>query len=74
MMDSEIKGVKFEKDEHGNNRYIRVDIERYAEELKPLFQKIGINNKPEGWDESLSSEEFLTEAKKLLRNKFDERN
>jgi hypothetical protein len=29
---------------------------------------------PEGWENSLTSEEFLLEAKKLLKKKFDERN
>lgn len=28
---------------------------------------------PKGWDESLTSEEFFEEVKKMLKQKFDER-
>lgn len=73
-MDSEIKGISFEKDENGNDRYVRFDLQRYANYLQPIFQKLGIHNAPEGWEEGLNSKEFLTEAKKLLRKKFDQKN
>jgi len=73
-MASEKKGISFEKDADGNDRYVRIDMKRYAEELKPIFQKLGISSKPEGWEEGLKSDEFLSEAKMLLQKKFDERN
>jgi hypothetical protein len=73
-MDKNKKGISFEKDANGKNRYVRIDVELYAEELRPLFQKLGVDAKPRDWEEGLNSEEFLSEAKKLLRKKFDERN
>jgi len=36
------------------------------------LQELGIEQKPEGWEDGLTSEEFLTAAKKILRKKFDE--
>lgn len=72
-MKSDLKGISFEKDGEGNNRYVRIEINRYAEELKPFFEKIGVS-KLNDWNEGLTSQEFLEEAKKILRKKFDERN
>lgn len=73
VMDTAIKGVTFESDKTGKKRYVRFDLQHYEEFLKPLFKQLGIQQKPEDWDEALSPEEFLTEAKKMLRQKFDER-
>ena len=69
-----VKGVTFEKDTKGNNRYIRIDLMRHAHVLYPLLQQLGVSQYPDGWEDGLTSEEFLSEAKKILRNKFDERN
>jgi len=68
-----VKGVTFEKDAKGNNQYIRIDMERHAQVLYPLFQQLGIQKYPEEWKEGLTSEEFLSEAKAMLRKKFDGR-
>lgn len=74
-MEKNKKGISFEKDPDGITRYVRVDIDLYAQELKPLFQRIGMEAaKPEGWEKGMNADEFLSEAKKLLRKKFDERN
>lgn len=69
-----MKGVTFEKDASGKNRYVRFDLQQYGEQLQPLFQKLGIEHTPDDWEYGLTSEQFLTAAKKLLHNKFDERN
>lgn len=72
-----MKGVTFEKDANGNNRYVRFDLNKYGEELRPLLKKMGIVDEeeqaPEGWEDALTSEEFFEETKKMLRRKFDER-
>jgi len=69
-----IKGVTFEKDAKGNNRYVRIDMMRHAQVLYPFLQQMGILQYPEGWEDGLTSEEFLAEAKTMLRKKFDARN
>lgn len=72
-----MKGVTFEKDANGNNRYVRFDLNKYGEELRPLLKKLGFvdeeDQAPEGWEDALTSEEFFEETKKMLRSKFDER-
>ncbi|MCL1943825.1 MAG: hypothetical protein FWF54_09805 [Candidatus Azobacteroides sp.] len=69
-----VKGITFEKDAKGNNRYIRIDMMRHAQLLNPLLQQLGILQYPDGWENGLTSDEFLSETKIMLRNKFDDRN
>jgi hypothetical protein len=68
-----VKGIEFEKDTKGNNRYIRIDMIQHAQILYPLMHQLGIAQYPEGWEEGLTSEEFLSEAKTILRKKFNDR-
>ncbi|MFA7468938.1 MAG: hypothetical protein WCY63_00005 [Weeksellaceae bacterium] len=68
-----MKGVTFGKDANGKDRYVRFDLEQYAEELRPLLDKIGYSQPPEGWEEALTPEEFLAESKKMIRKIFNER-
>jgi len=69
-----MKGITFEKDASGKDRFVRFDLEQHGEELHPLLKKMGVVQPPEGWDEALTSEEFLAEAKKIIRQKLEERN
>lgn len=69
-----MKGITFEKDANGRDRYVRFDLEQHGEKLLPLLEDLGVVQAPEGWDEALTPEEFLMEAKKMMRQKFDERN
>ena len=38
------------------------------------FQQLGALQYPDGWEDGLTSDEFLSEAKAMLRKKFDDRN
>ena len=49
-----------------NNRYSQVEMPRYT----PIIRQ---TKYPEGWETGLSSDEFLLEAKKMLKKKFDDR-
>lgn len=71
---SGMKGVTFEKDASGKNRFVRFDLEQYGERLRPILEDLGEVQPPDGWDEALTPEEFLVESKKKIRQKFDERN
>ena len=69
-----VRGVTFEKDAMGVNRFIRVDMKQHAEALRPFMQTLGIIPSLEGWEDGLTSEDFLMSAKRMLRKKFDDRN
>ena len=68
-----VKGVTFEKDAKGNNRYLRIDMMQHAHILYPVMQQLGVLQYPDGWEDGLTSEEFLSETKTMLRKKFDDR-
>lgn len=72
-----MRGITFEKDANGDDRYVRFDLKKYGDDLRPLLMKLGVLNKeeqaPEGWDEALTPEEFLAESKKMIRKIFDEK-
>jgi hypothetical protein len=69
-----VSGVTFEKDVLGNDRYIRIDLNQHVKSLYPFLVQAGIIlDKPQGWDEALTSEQFLCSAKKILKKKFDDR-
>lgn len=73
-MNNRIKGVTFEKDADGNDRYVRFDLQKYGQKLQPLLDELGVTKTPEGWENALTPEEFLKEAKNRIRQKWDERN
>jgi len=69
-----VQGISFEKDTTGVNRYIRIDMLQHAEALQPFMQSMGLVSSFDGWEEGLSSEDFLRDVKQLLRKKFDDKN
>jgi hypothetical protein len=44
---------------------------KQTQTLQPFMQKRSITQHPDGWEDGLTSEEFLSEAKKMLLKKFD---
>lgn len=69
-----MKGVTFEKDASGKNRFVRFDLNQHGERLRPVLEELEEEQKPEGWEKALTPEEFLVQAKKVIRQKFEERN
>ena len=65
-----VKGITFEKDANGHNRYLRIDMKRHAQLLNPLLQQLNASLYPDGWEDGLTSDEFLSEVKIMLRKKF----
>ena len=58
-----------------NNRYNHVDIQQYTPIMQqPFIRRPEIVQYPEDWENGLSSDEFLSEAKKILKKKFNDRN
>jgi hypothetical protein len=70
-----ISGIIFEKDASGNDRYIRIDLHKHKQLILPFMLQLGlIQEYPQEWDDALTSEEFLLEAKKMIKEKLDVRN
>jgi hypothetical protein len=42
--------------------------------LRPFVVTTGlVDEKPEGWDDALSSKEFLSDMKKIMKKKFEQK-
>ena len=64
-----IQGIQFENDANGIRQYIKIDLEKYGNQLKPFLKKIGIVDAKDTfdleWENAVSSEDFL---KKVIEN------
>ena len=65
-----IQGIQFENDANGIRQYIKIDLEKYGNQLKPFLKKIGIVDAKDTfdleWENAVSSEE----AKQISINKI----
>lgn len=65
-----IQGIQFENDANGIRQYIKIDLEKYGNQLKPFLKKIGIVDAKDifdlEWKNAVSSEE----AKQISINKI----
>ena len=68
-----LQSVACEKDVAGSN-YISVAGKRQIKALQFFAQKPDTELYPEGWEEGLTSDEFLTATKQMLWKKFDDKN
>ncbi len=61
-----IQGIQFENDANGNRQFIKIDLEKYGDQLKPFLKKIGIELEKDSfdleWENAVSSEDFLKKA------------
>ena len=69
-----LQGVTFEKDITKSSRYISITGNRQIKTLQSFLQKPNTELYPEGWEEGLTSDEFLTATKQMLRKKFNNKN
>jgi len=58
-----IPGVKFEKDAHGNKRYVRIDLKKHADTMAPVLEQLGAKHQS---DEDAEREAFYKERAKGL--------
>jgi len=71
---SVLQNITLKKSVQGNNRYISIAGTQRISLPQPIVQKLNTALYPEGWEDGLSSDEFLTATKQMLRKKFDEKN
>ncbi len=68
-----IQGIQYENDANGKPVAIKINLEKYGEQLAPFLKEIGILEEKDDfdreWKNAISSEEFLkrtiTSIKKL---------
>jgi len=63
-----LQGVAFEKN------MVPITGKRQINAPQPFVQKLDTELYPEGWEEGLTPDEFLTAAKRMLWKKFNDKN
>ncbi|GHT78237.1 hypothetical protein FACS189464_1350 [Bacteroidia bacterium] len=66
-----VQGVTFEKDAAGNDRYIRIDMQRYAHLLQPFMIQLGIEKYPDDFEEAQASAISGDELRKRMHQRID---
>ena len=61
-----IQGIQFENDANGNPQFIKIDLEKYGNQLRPFLKKVGVELEKDAFylelENAVSSDEFLTNA------------
>jgi len=59
-----LAGIRFEKDDQGVKRYIRIDLKKYGKEIEPFLQKLNIDTDEQfekDWEQCLTPEQFKSQ-------------
>lgn len=71
-----VAGIKFEKNEKGVNRFVRIDFKKYGKEIHPFLENIGAVEPDEfekQWANAITPDELKKEVSEMLKRKFNER-
>lgn len=69
-----VEGIRFEKDNLGVNRYIRIDLKKYGKDIEPFLQKLNIESDEQfnnDWEKSLSPGQFKSQMHLRIKKWFD---
>ncbi|HLN74921.1 MAG: hypothetical protein ACM3O8_15035 [Methylococcaceae bacterium] len=69
-----VTGIRFEKDNHGVKRYIRIDLNKYGKEIEPFLKKLNIEIDEQfenDWEQSLTPNQFKSQMHSRIKNWFD---
>jgi hypothetical protein len=59
-----VTGIRFEKDNQGVKRYIRIDLKKYGKEIEPFLKKLNIepdNQFEQDWEQSITPGQFKSQ-------------
>ena len=69
-----VTGIRFEKDNQGVNRYIRIDLKKYGKEIEPFLKKLNIEPDEQfehDWEQSLTPAQFKSQMHLRIKKWFD---
>jgi hypothetical protein len=57
----QITGIEIEKDQHGEDAFIRIDLRKYKKQLQPFLEEVGLvkSDFEKEWEEGIIKEELL---------------
>lgn len=71
-----ISGIQIEKDHKGRPAYIRINIKKHGEKLRPFLEEIGAVEKDEferDWKNAISGKELLISAHRHIDKLYNEK-
>ena len=69
-----LAGIRFEKDNQGVKRYIRIDLKKYGKEIEPFLKKLKIEpdeHFEQDWEQSLTPDQFKNQMHLRINKWFD---
>ena len=69
-----LAGIRFEKDNQGVKRYIRIDLKKYGKEIEPFLKKLKIEpdeHFENDWEQSLTPDQFKNQMHLRIKKWFD---
>lgn len=69
-----VTGIRFEKDNHGVKRYIRIDLKKYGKEIEPFLKKLNIEPDEQfehDCEQSLTPDQFKSHVHLRIKKWFD---
>lgn len=57
----QIIGIEIEKDQQGEDAFIRIDLKKYKKQLQPFLEEVGLieSDFEKEWEEGIDKEELL---------------
>ena len=65
-----IQGIQFENDANGNPQFIKIDLEKYGNQLRPFLKKIGLELEKDAFDLELENAVSSTKAREISNDKI----
>ena len=69
-----VTGIRFERDNQGVKRYVRIDLKKYGKEIEPFLRKLNIEPEEQfeyDWEQSLTSIQFKSQMHLRIKKWFD---
>lgn len=70
-----VTGIRFERDNQGVKRYIRIDLKKHGKEIEPFLKKLNIESDEQfelDWEKSLTPDQFKSQMHLRIKNWFDQ--
>ena len=68
------EGIRFENDDQGVKRSIRIDLKKYGKEIEPFLKKLNIEPDElfeQDWEQSLTPDQFKSQMHLRIKKWFD---
>lgn len=69
-----LEGIRFENDDQGVKRFIRIDLKKYGKEIEPFLKKLNIESDEHferDWEQSLTPGQFKSQMHLRIKKWFD---